>query len=304
MVCQISPFEAALPLTSTLLTLAASDGIAESAVSLCVVNSAPPSYPAIVLDWSGSIGEFDCSAFADSGQEALAEACIYQSVRYLHGLLPFRIRALDNSGFVAAIKTVQIGRLTEHRRMITGSSPDAPRVVRLAANWATVDARHVAGVMLHEAVHQLLYSRELLASPVRRSSIGYSPWKFQERTGRLVWHGFWTFAVQVSFLLETLEDSSDQSYREIAEDFARLECCVESLDIFRLLSSSSENIRAKEGVDRLREALLKRLPSERFLAALSQHRAKTAIDFNAWAAKLVARHGSKNTSNTLFERVT
>lgn len=286
-----------LPLTCELLRLAAviEDDVAAVALPRSTLQTSDLPSPEIEFDWDGGVGEFECLPILLDCKRLEATYRFRDAFTYLNTLLPMKIRALDSTSFVVGVKVVQLGELDEPKRLVTGSSPHAARVIRLAAKWATVDNRHIAGVLLHESIHQFLYFKEKINSPLRQHSLGYSPWKFKERQGRLVWHGFWTFVVQVAFLLETLADGelSGNAFREIAEDFARLEICIKSFEIFELIAAPAEKARIKQAMHELTTAvLLKSRGIQSFVHEISVERGLAIQEFNAWAAGIITERCS------------
>jgi hypothetical protein len=97
-----------------------------------------------------------------------------------------------------------VGYSVHKDELLSASSAQAPGSVLMAAQWPLKSIYRLASLIAHESMHQALYQRERVASPVRNASLGYSPWKNTVRPGRLVWHSFWTFACQFALLAESL----------------------------------------------------------------------------------------------------
>jgi hypothetical protein len=167
----------------------------------------------------------------------LAEAYAWCADRF-----PLSLRAPGRDGSVRSIALLVVGHSRRRARLLSSSSPQAPGLVFIAADWPLASPYRLASLLSHEDVHQALYVREAESSPVRPTSLGYSPWKGTLRPGRWVWHAFWTFTCQVTLLGESL--ARDRSLLErdptlprfIAEMMARVSVCLYSLRIFDVVS--------------------------------------------------------------------
>jgi len=157
--------------------------------------------------------------------------------------LPLTIRACDSEGMRKSITSVMIGHSEESNVFLSSSSPEAPGVVFIAADWPMKNPYRLASLIAHEGIHQALYQRESEISPVTSSSVGYSPWKKTLRPGRWVWHAFWTFCCQSVMLGESVQrDPSLLQYdrsllRFVADLMARVSVNLASLELFRIVSS-------------------------------------------------------------------
>ncbi|MCG3769180.1 MAG: hypothetical protein JW384_00300 [Nitrosomonadaceae bacterium] len=245
----------------------------------------PPS--TIRFGWEGGVGEFDCTPVSDEPSQALAENHFHSAIEFLQSRVPFMIRRVGDGPLSAPIVEAELGQVLEPRKMLSASSPEAPGVIRFAAHWSSFELPRGAALILHESVHQLLYAKEAAASPVRLKSLAYSPWKQTIRPGRLVWHAYWTFAVQVGFLLELANQIPQVEVRvgELAAMFARLEKCKESLTDFKILNDEEE-LRVVEGMKILRELTDKF--SEEFQVPFNVERELVSDEHNRWAASVIA----------------
>jgi HEXXH motif-containing protein len=177
----------------------------------------------------------------------LAEAYAWCAARF-----PLSVRAPGGDGSVRSVSLLIVGHSRQRARLLSFSSPQAPGQVFIAADWPLSSPYRLASLLAHEDIHQALYVREAESSPVRPRSLGYSPWKGTVRPGRWVWHAFWTFTCQAALLGESL--TRDRSLLErdptlsrfVAEMMARVGVCLESLQIFDIVTT--------EELDRCRRA--------------------------------------------------
>lgn len=161
----------------------------------------------------------------------------------------------DSAGeWGAAVQTVAVGVSADEGEYVSASSPARPRVVFLAARWPLRSPYRVGSLLAHEMMHQALYLREHAETPVRPSSLGYSPWRRELRPGRLVWHAFWTFSTQFVGLAEATLAGADDILGEdpeitsfLAEMQVRIELCAQSLQEFEL-PSAPEAARIERGL--------------------------------------------------------
>jgi hypothetical protein len=154
---------------------------------------------------------------------------------------PLRLRAADGS-HRASIRRFVVGYSTHKDELLSASSAQVPGMVLMAAQWPLTSIYRLASLVAHESMHQALYERERLASPVRNASLGYSPWKYTLRPGRLVWHAFWTFACQFTLLAEAATEEPEllmddpELTRFLADMAARVCLCSESMMDFEIVS--------------------------------------------------------------------
>ena len=249
--------------------------------------------PKVTFDWEGGVGEFACDRVTDLGERRRAENMFLGAFRYLNAQL-FRERVVPSASnpYILRIREAQLGKIGDPDSMLSASSPGALGVIRLAANWYEVDLRRAAGVILHESVHQLLYGREYGESPVRFGSIGYSPWKRRERPGRLVWHAFWTFAVQLGFLVDTVGNMRGckmDGSSQIVEMLAHLESCHCSLRIFEIVQAEEELARIEAALHRISQVISAMPLGEGGADRIRLAREHARSEFNGWAARLLGQ---------------
>jgi len=205
----------------------------------------------------------------------------------------FPLAFLDETGRERPfISEIQIGHSVREDEVLTASSAGAPGAVIVVANWPLEKPIRLASLLVHEAMHQALYVRERLANPVRPGSLGYSPWKNTLRPGRMVWHAFWTFSTQLAFLHEfvrTLPESRrmDPGLAEfVADIWARLEICIDSVRGFELVDADEE--RTMTTVFRASEDRLAQSPSQELEDAIAKRRADVETEFAAWRSSMLS----------------
>lgn len=128
------------------------------------------------------------------------DSILYDTLTTCNKLIPLSIIGKDNN--VPLICKVIVWSVSRNRGIYSASSFDEPGNVLLATSWRTIDKEMLVSTLVHEAVHQLLFHIESCsqADIYRTNSLAYSPWLKKERSGRLVWHGFWAFSSQFCFL--------------------------------------------------------------------------------------------------------
>lgn len=156
----------------------------------------------------------------------------------------FPLSITSAAGTRPSILELIVAHSRHENEVLSASSAQAPGIVFMAADWPLRSPYRLASLIAHECIHQALFVREREASPVRRGSSGYSPWKRSLRPGRLVWHAFWTFTCQSAMLGETLmRDRSlldhDPGLPGFLTDMgARIAVCLQSLELFEIVPAT------------------------------------------------------------------
>ncbi len=165
-----------------------------------------PTPPTIDFEWNGQIEGRLVRRLDSPESQGLAKENFLRGLTYLHNWAADNPCSTLFSFTTSLIRQVHLGETSERRLLVTASSPQDLGVVWFAGSWDNLEPQRIAANALHEAVHQVLYRREIAsASILRRNSIAYSPWKNKERPGRWVWHAFWTFSLHCIFLAEVIE---------------------------------------------------------------------------------------------------
>jgi len=183
------------------------------------------------------------SNFEGSGAEPVSSGLRHEVSRQVASAFtwcierfPISSRDPATGGLRPTVTALCIGRSLRAGRLLSASSPQAPGIIFLAADWPLRTPYRLASLIAHESIHQALYAREAQFSPVRPSSLGYSPWKNTLRPGRWVWHAFWTFSFQLTMLGEAIHsdrpilagDSSLLGF--VADMYSRVGLCLRSLE--------------------------------------------------------------------------
>ncbi len=188
-------------------------------------------------------------------------------------------------------------RLTGEGELLSASSAEVPGRILLGAPWPAECTYRLASLIAHEAIHQGLFVREAVATPVRRGSLGYSPWRRRTRPGRLVWHAFWTFTCQFSLLADAVTRRPAMLHEEpgllgfIAAMPPRVECCLDSLTQFRVVDPP-ELDRCGDALHLVRTATGRLAAFPRFSAKLQEEEQTTANDYRAWADQVLSNRKS------------
>ena len=176
-------------------------------------------------------------------EQEIISSQICQVFQWCIERFPLCIRK-ESKNIEQSITEFIIGYSLHKDELLSASSAQALGVILLSAPWPLKTPYRLASLIAHESMHQALYYREFENSPVRPSSLGYSPWKNCIRPGRLVWHSFWTFICQFVMLGENaLKDQNlmniDTSLAHFIADMqARIMICYESLKEFKILNSN------------------------------------------------------------------
>lgn len=155
---------------------------------------------------------------------------VIEAYEWCSGKLPL-CHVNQNNQCQPFIVSINIGKSANPSELLTASSIQNRGNMILAADWILPSIYRLGSLIAHEAVHQILFLRELQGSVIRENSIGYSPWKGTLRKGRLIWHSFWSFTCQFSFLAESVlkaekivcDDQGVLSY--LAEIYAKIFIC-------------------------------------------------------------------------------
>lgn len=197
----------------------------------------------------------------------------------------------------ALIARFVVGRNGAAADMLSASSGGERGVVVFSGSWPVDSPYRLASLILHEAVHQLLFRRQDRDDPVRGGSIGYSPWKDNARPGWLVWHAYWTFTCQAALLAEAIAAESGIAEEDpglvgfVADIVARTEICGESLALSAIVGDR-ELRRAARAADRLATACAGIPAALDFPAARARCREQARGDYERWAAILLREGGS------------
>ncbi|KUJ69491.1 hypothetical protein ACZ90_11465 [Streptomyces albus subsp. albus] len=211
---------------------------------------------------------------------------------------PLSVRNRSTGDVQPTVTAFSVGRSTGSGMLLSASSPQAPGVIFLAADWPLSNPYWLASLIAHESTHQALYFREAESSPVRPSSLGYSPWKRTLRPGRWVWHAFWTFSCQLAMLGEALATEQQLLADEpplvvfVADMQARVELCLRSL-IDSNIVISPEIGRCQAALNTL-DRLTGGLPPG-FAQAKETARSAVFEEYREWADAMVSQpEGSRD----------
>ena len=247
--------------------------------------------PVISFELGSPHSDLGCRSVEGEDQSAIAEQLL-GAFFWCANRFPLSILTMPENDFQQSIIKFVVGRSSHRGEYISASSPKTLRVVLLAADWPLKSHYRLASLIAHESMHNLLFIREAVGSPVRSGSLGYSPWKTTLRQGRLVWHSYWTFVCQFVMLGESiLSDSSllqaDPGLtRYLAQIQARIIICSESIKDFKVVNDHelSECDSALAFVDEVSRQLL---CFPEFRTALTQAKAEAFKEFATWATALV-----------------
>lgn len=226
--------------------------------------------------------------------QQLAEAYAWCASRF-----PLSIRRPQANNMEPSITGFTVGHSKDQHALLSSSSPQAPGLVFMAADWPLKSPYRLASLIAHESIHQALYLREFESSPVRAGSLGYSPWRGTLRPGRWVWHAFWTFTCQSTMLSESL--LRDQSIlrddpallRFIADMVARVSVCLYSLELSSVVSAR-EFERCSHAVSILND-LFERLAVVQDFDEIRTVARNAAFDgFQLWARAQVSERASRD----------
>ena len=173
-------------------------------------------------------------------KQSVARCVVESAYLWCNERFPLTIPLGENKEHRCAINVLEL-RMTSGFELLSSSSADKPGHIILGAPWLMMESPYRLGSLIaHESVHQGLFVREKINSPIREGSLGYSPWKCMSRPGGLVWHAFWTFGCQFSLLAEAVTNCSTLLQKDsalvgfIASMVPRLEICLDSLQLFKI----------------------------------------------------------------------
>jgi hypothetical protein len=276
------------------LLLLASRGTNLSPADQSQQSPADPFLPSIAFEWNRMIGEFEFTQLKTPVSRARAHEIFLEGLRCLHHHVPTLLNHSRGQSAVSPIRHVRLGELPDQRRLVTASSPQEPGTIWFAANWDTLTTRRIAGNVLHEAVHQLLYHREGNdASLLRTHSIAYSPWKQRERPGRWVWHAFWTFSAHCVFLADTItarDVEFNEDKAEVGNMYLRLKQCFDSLEMFDVVIDPEEARAIKWAATAVAERIENSGDSTMWGNEIRRQKAVVEAEFDNWVRRMISAH--------------
>jgi hypothetical protein len=247
----------------------------------------PAPSPEVTFDLSPTLIEYD-SVPVEEARRAAVRAQLREAFDWCQQMVP--LTACSGRVVVPLIRRFAVGQNRGNRETLSASSGQERGNVLFSAGWPMAHIYRLASLILHEAVHQLLYDRESAASPVRSRSLGYSPWKDNVRPGRMVWHAYWTFTCQAAFVAEAFaapDARSDPDLpRFLAEMLARLGICRQALATFDIVSKAEEE-RIDAAAGRLASLVPRFAGSEDFGRILAEQRTGAEEQYRRWASDLV-----------------
>jgi HEXXH motif-containing protein len=226
------------------------------------------------------------------GKRELAQDQLSAAFRWCGARFPL---VLEDSTAVQrpSIAAFVVGESAHEDELLSASSAQAPGAVLMVAPWPLKCIYRVASLIAHESMHQALYERERQSSPVRRGSLGYSPWKYTLRPGRLVWHSFWTFLCQHTLLAECallerdvlLNDPDLKAF--LADMRARILLCADSLRDFDVLNLHELGQRG-DALDILQELErdLRQVPGYSQISDWAEH--EVFAGYEEWSREILA----------------
>jgi hypothetical protein len=250
----------------------------------------PQSAPQVSFELAVHFAGLSACAVAP-GDRATAEKQILDAFWWCHPRFPLSVRRADGT-VTPTIQQFRVGHALHEGELLSASSSQAIGTVLLAANWPLRSIYRLGSLVAHESMHQALFQREIDGGPVRRGSLGFSPWKNSLRAGRLVWHGYWTFSCQFALLGEAvLQTPKDMRLvdpgidRFLAEMFARISVCRQSLSIFEILSD--EGFQECEAAFSIVERISDRLSDSTEYGVLLEIVEREVFDeFESWSLSL------------------
>jgi len=220
-----------------------------------------------------------------------ARRVVVKAYRWCSASFPLVTPSNANGVTRLAINHIHV-RLTPGDELLSASFANKPGYIVVGAPWPTGCTYRLASLIAHEAVHQGLFVREASGSPVRRGSLGYSPWRRKTRSGRLVWHAFWTFACQFVLLADAVAQSEEILLEEpalldlMATMPYRVESCFDSLREFGIVAPP-ELDRCLHGLRYVQSAAGRLIAFPRFAAQLQEEQRKTDGDYRAWVEQVL-----------------
>ena len=248
--------------------------------------------PTMAFSSAQSLGDKVYTAVPTPLQGA-ARLTVARAYRWCSSNFPLADRPKSDLGWRPAITQIDI-RTTPEGQLLSASSAQAPGRLILGAPWPLKDFYRLGSLMAHEIVHQGLFLREAVDTPVRHGSLAYSPWRQTARPGRLVWHAFWTFTCQLAISIHALQHTpelfnDDQSIaRFLAQIIPRLEICRDSLERFDVVTGAERRNcnRAHEIVSGLG---LGRSTRYGLANVVAEEKSKAEADYEAWAGTVVVK---------------
>ena len=260
----------------------------------CVSNNRTDSIPSISFAQDLEHGEGELRRIDDSASRCLTEKAILRGIAYLNNSASNVLKLQSIGSKKLLVERMELSELSDPRKIVSASSPGRPGTIWISANWYSQTPRRIAGNILHEAFHQLLYLREETGEKVvRNNSIAYSPWKGLERPGWAVWHSFWTFSGHCVYLADTIS-KLDRQYQEdlleVSIMYLRLVQCYESIKTFRVVVDIDE----MQAIDQAMSLVVDRfnIKDKNDIAwgeEITLQRPKIVSEFNKWGAKIISK---------------
>lgn len=261
--------------------------------------------PEIDFDFARVFQDYGSKRVRGASQQMAADEFL-EAYRWCANRFPLQKRV--DRRMVRSIDRVLIGQSLRPKELLSASSINAPGVVLFCAPWPLKSHYRIASLVAHESIHQALFVREIEATPVRSGSLGYSPWKRTLRDGRLVWHAFWTFACQYSFLSEEVLKGSEIPERDrtiwkfLAEMNSRLVLCEHSMREFAVVDNRElkRSRRAMGLVGGLTEKLEE---TPEFVSKIKSSWEVVIREYGDWAKNLAATQSTSNVRKRGIGRV-
>lgn len=247
--------------------------------------------PSFNFELGPHFGEFNLRSVSQR-ERPLVSARLTEAFLWCADRFPLCITNASNNTTQQTITQFTVGRSVHRNELLTASSAQAAGIVLIAARWPVKTFYRLGSLIAHESMHQALYVRENLSSPVRPRSFGYSPWKNSLRPGRLVWHSFWTFVCQFTMLSESVLDDNQILQMDpkliafLADMQARILVCHDSLRTFELVTSE-ELEKCDEALSILDEVARESPSQSNYQQHLAKARKSVFEEFDSWAHRFI-----------------
>jgi hypothetical protein len=191
-----------------------------------------------------------------------------------------------------SIIRIVIGKTHDERSFLSASSMQVPGEIQVALPSKLGTILRFGSTIAHENMHQALYVRELIENPVRKGALGYSPWKKSLRSGRWLWHSFWTFSCQFALISESLLRETEIVKEDpdlipfLADMASSIFFCANFLKDYNIVSTAELErcLEAEESINKLCQSL-GFFPS--FERELKKAIAEVDKGFVAWGEQLI-----------------
>lgn len=223
-----------------------------------------------------------------------AASLISEAYRWAGSRFCFALPSAEPSRCTPAILGVEV-YMGRSRQLYSESSTRRAGTVTLASAWPVGCRYELGSLLVHEAVHQGLFLRERQDTPVRSGALGYAPWRCSTRTGRRVWHGFWTFACQVAVLVDAVDDCPTLlgDNPNLADLLSRLEprvhVCLNAIETFRIVHAD-ELDRCRSAAALIAQQISASESAAALDSALERQRSVALDEYREWATSTILHH--------------